>query len=136
MLFLRRLPAAIQLQLTEDDHEDIRALAEKADRCAASIHCHQQPLPIAAAGFTEDSEFQEQEDISISAIGSGRGGRNSCCSRGNGRPFKNRSGGQQQPSASSNPQKKSQQSSGLCFYHYGRGEKALNCSCNCSWQKN
>ena len=44
MLFLHRLPAAIRLQLTEDDHKDIRALAEKADRCAASIHRHQQPL--------------------------------------------------------------------------------------------
>ena len=41
-------PAAIQLQLTEDDREDIRALAEKADRCAASIHHHHQPLPVVA----------------------------------------------------------------------------------------
>ena len=71
MLFLHRLPAAIRLQLTEDDHKDIRALAEKADRCAASIHRHQQLLPIAATGFTEDPEFQEQEDISVSAVGSG-----------------------------------------------------------------
>ena len=31
MLFLRRLPPAVRLQLTEDDHEDVRALAEKAD---------------------------------------------------------------------------------------------------------
>ena len=35
MLFLRRLPPAVRLQLTEDDHEDVRALVEKADRCAA-----------------------------------------------------------------------------------------------------
>ena len=95
MLFLRRLPAAIRLQLTEDDHKDLRALAEKADRCAASIHRHQQLLPIAATGFTEDPEFQEQEDISVSAVGSGQGRRNSGCSRGNGRPFKSHCSGQQ-----------------------------------------
>ena len=49
MLFLRRLPAAVCLQLTEDDHEDVCTLAYKADRCAASIHCHQQLLPVFAA---------------------------------------------------------------------------------------
>ena len=49
MLFLRRLPAAVRLQLTEDDHEDVRSLADKADRCAASIHRHQQLLPVFAA---------------------------------------------------------------------------------------
>ena len=31
MLFLRRLPPAVRLQLTEDDHKNVRALAEKAD---------------------------------------------------------------------------------------------------------
>ena len=40
MLFLRCLPAAVRLQLTEDDHKNVRALADKADRCAASIHRH------------------------------------------------------------------------------------------------
>ena len=101
---------------------------------------HPPPSPLATprrrTGFTEDPEFQEQEDISISDIGSGRGGRNSGCSHGNGRPFKSRGGRQQQPSASSNLHKKSQQSCGLCFYHYCHGEKALNCSGNCSWQEN
>ena len=33
MLLLRCLPAEVCLQLPEDDHEDIHALADKADRC-------------------------------------------------------------------------------------------------------
>ena len=44
LLFLRRLPAPVRLLLTEDDHEDVRALAEKADRCAASLHKQQSNL--------------------------------------------------------------------------------------------
>ena len=33
MLFLCCLPAVVRLQLTEDDHKDVRTLANKADRC-------------------------------------------------------------------------------------------------------
>ena len=49
MLFLRRLPPPVRLQLTEDVHEDVRELAEKADRCAASIHRQQASAPIFSA---------------------------------------------------------------------------------------
>ena len=49
MLLLQSLPNAVCLQLTEDDHEDVHALADKADRCAASIHRHQPLLPVCAA---------------------------------------------------------------------------------------
>ena len=72
MLFLRHLPPAIRLQLTEDDHEDVRALAEKADRCAASIHRHQQAAaPIFSATNDNSSEMEEQEEFSISTVGAG-----------------------------------------------------------------
>ena len=60
MLFLRPLPATVHLQLTEDDHEDVRALANNADRCAASILRHQQPLPVFAA-TAEDFEDSEEQ---------------------------------------------------------------------------
>ena len=82
MLFLHRLTPAVRLQFTEDDYEDVRALAEKADRCAASIHCHQQLIPVFATttGDCEDSE--EQPDYPITAVGSYRFGRSSQWSRG------------------------------------------------------
>ena len=37
MLFMRRLPPPVCVQLTEDDHTDLRALAEKAERYAAML---------------------------------------------------------------------------------------------------
>ena len=39
LLFLHRLPAAVCLQLTKDDHKDFCPLADKANRCAASSPC-------------------------------------------------------------------------------------------------
>ena len=33
MLFMGCLPPQVRVQLTEDDYTDLRALAEKADRC-------------------------------------------------------------------------------------------------------
>ena len=76
MLFLC-LPPAVCLQLTEDDHEDVRALANKADRYAASIHCQLQLLPVFAATADDCKDNKEQPDFSISAVGSYRGGRSS-----------------------------------------------------------
>ena len=72
MLFLHHLPAAVRLQLTEDDNEDVRALADKADRCATSIHCHQQLLPVFAA--TAD-DWEDTADYLVTAVGSSWGGR-------------------------------------------------------------
>ena len=37
MLFMRRLPPQVRVQLTEDDYTDLRALAEKAERYAAML---------------------------------------------------------------------------------------------------
>ena len=95
MLFLRRLPPAVRLQLTEDDHEDVRALAKKADCCAASIHRHQQSVAqIFSATADNSQEVEEQEDFSVAAVGSGRGGRGGQRGRGG----QNRSrGGQSRP---------------------------------------
>ena len=50
----------MQLQLTKGDHE--------AERCATSIHRHQQPLPVTPTA--EDPEVQDHEDISVSAVSS------------------------------------------------------------------
>ena len=69
MLFLRHLPAAVHLQLTEDDHEDVRALADKADRYAASIHHHQQLLPVFATTANDCEDTEEQSDYTVATVG-------------------------------------------------------------------
>ena len=142
MLFLRRLPPAVRLQLTEDDHEDVRALAEKADCCAASIHRHQQSATqIFSATADNNQEVEEQEDFSVAAVESGRGGH----SRQRGRSGQNRPRGgqncpqQQQQSSSAATDKPAQlarQASGLCRSHFRYCDKAYSCGGNCTWQGN
>ena len=141
MLFLHRLPAAVHLQLTEDDHEDIRTLADKADRCTASIHRHQQLLPMFAAATDDCEDTEEQSDYTITAVGSSQGGRFNQQSRGGQNRPKGGSGGQgPQSSNSSSPQEPSQaqqaKQAGLCRNHFIYGEKTYNCGGNCSWSGN
>ena len=62
-LFLQRLPAAVCLQLTEDDHKDFRTLADKGDRCVTSIHHHQQLLMVSAT-VMDDSDGGEEQSVS------------------------------------------------------------------------
>ena len=147
MLFLRRLPPAVRLQLTEDDHEDMRALAEKADRCAASIHRHQQTAsPIFSATTDNTPEVEEQEEFWETAVGSGRGGCGAQCGRGgqnrSGRPGRGGQRPQQlqpnstQPAAADTPAQLARQASGLCRSHFRYGDKAYSCGGNCTWQGN
>ena len=74
MLFLLCLPAAVCLQLNEDNCEYVRTLADKADRCTASIQCHQQLLPVFAATADNCKDNEEQSDYSVATVGSSRGG--------------------------------------------------------------
>ena len=141
MLFLRRLPAAVRLQLTEDDHEDVRALADKADRCAASIHRHQQPLPVYAATAEDFESSEDQSDCAVAAVGSFRGGRPSQQSRsganrsrggrGGQRPQYSNNSSQQEPSIAQQAKQ-----AGLCRNHFIHGDKTFNCGGNCSWTGN
>ena len=136
-----------RLQLTEDDHEDVRALAEKADRCAASIHRHQQTAsPIFSATTDNTPEVEEQEEFSVTAVGSGRGGRGAQRGRGgqnrSGRPGRGGQRPQQlqpnstQPAAADTPAQLARQASGLCRSHFRYGDKAYSCGGNCTWQGN
>ncbi len=141
MLFLRRLPAAVRLQLTEDDHEDVRALADKADRCAASIHRHQQLLPVFAATADDTEDNEEQSDFTVAAVGSSRGGRFNQRSRGGQSRSRGGRGGQRPQSSSSSSQQEPSQAqqakqAGLCRNHFIYGEKTYNCGGNCSWSGN
>ena len=67
--------AAVRLQLTEDNHEDVHALADKADRCAASIHRHQQLLPVFTTTADNCEDTEEQSNYPVAAVGFSRGGR-------------------------------------------------------------
>ena len=141
MLFLRRLPAAVRLQLTKDDHEDVRALADKADRCATSIHRHQQLLPVFATTADDTEDNDEQSDFTVAAVGSSRGGRFNQRSRGGqNRSRDGRSGQRPQSSSSSSQQDPSQaqqaKQAGLCRNHFIYGDKTYNCGGNCSWSGN
>ena len=141
MLFLRRLPAAVHLQLTEDDLEDVRALADKADSCAASIHRHQQPLPVFAATAEDFEDSEEQSDFSVAAVGTFRGGRPSQRSRGGPNPPRG-SRGSQRPQHNNNSfqQEPSQgqlaKQAGLCWNPFIYCDKTYNCGGNRSWSGN
>lgn len=134
MLFLRRLPAAVRLQLTEDDHQDVRALADKADRCAASLH-RQQPVHIQAVLPSADEPDPGAASINAVNIG-GRGAqRGGSCGRNN-RGGRGRNSGGRRDGRQLTPSKLAQQGSGLCPLHDKYGEEAHSCSGNCSWQGN
>ena len=148
MLFLRRLPPAVRLQLTEDDHEDVRALAEKADHCAASIHRHQQTAsPIFSATTDNTPEVEEQEEFSVMAVGYGRGScgaqrshgsqnRSGRPGRGGQRPQQLQPNSTQPAAAADTPAQLARQASGLCRSHFRYGDKAYSCGGNCTWQGN
>ena len=140
LIFLRRLPAAVRLLLTEDNTEDVRALADKADRCAASLH-KSQPHTVAAVAPGEEYEDSSQEEATISAVGASRGG-NQQRNNWRGRGRRGNGGGQQAVQRSSapdfpnTPARVAQQASGLCYKHFKFGDQAMGCKKPCSWQGN
>lgn len=133
LIFLRRLPAAVRLLLTEDDHNDVRALAEKADRCAASMH--RQLAPIAAVAPDEEGYDSEQDSGTIAAVGPSRSS-NQQRQKGKGRARDRKPPRQQQQPAPNTPSALAQQASGLCYKHFKFGDQAHGCNKPCSWQGN
>ena len=141
MLFLRRLPVAVRLQLTEDNNEDVPALADKADRCTISIHHHQQVLPVFPATTDNCEVNKEQSDYYLATVGSYRGGRSSQRSRGcQNHPKGGRGSQRPQNSSSSSQQERIQtqlaKQADLCRNHFIYGEKTNNCGRNCSLFRN
>jgi len=139
MLFLRRLPPHVRVQLTEDDHTDLRALAEKADRCNASF-LHKTADNVAAVSAVtagaSDSVEEGLEQLHIAGIGGrGRG-------RGKGRTGKWQRGGKskqqphQQQEEGDTPADLARLSSGLGKPHFVYGSRAHSCHQPCSWQEN
>lgn len=146
MLFLRRLPPQVRVQLTEDDHTDLRALAAKADRVTAFLARQSASATMASASLQcPDDGPVDTTEFTVSAVarGGGRGGKFN-----GGRGGKNWRGGkrnlnqqqhqqQQQPGGDeSSPLSLARVSSGLCYYHFNFGTKALSCKSPCAWQGN
>jgi len=133
MLFLRKLPPAVRVQLTEDDHTDLRALAEKADRCAATLPRH--ALESAAVAAVDTDAANEPELDIAAAKFSGKGGKNW-------RKFGAKKQQQQGSSGggsgggkkSDSPAEMARLATGLCYYHFTYGSRATGCRQPCSWQ--
>ena len=139
LLFLRRLPAAVRLLLTEDAHTDVRALAGKADRCVASLH-HSQQLSVAAVLQPDsDLEAAECDFATVAAASFNRGGARP---KGKQQQSRRTAGGQRpnpvaQPSQQAvNSDKAARIASGLCRFHFKYGDRAYSCAGNCAWQEN
>ena len=148
MLFMRRLPPPVRVQLTEDDHTDLPALAAKADRCTAFLSRQTSSATMASVPSASDELVEDSAELSIS--GMSRGGVGGGKQRGgwfhsNKRPpqqqrgqhQQQRSGQQQQVSEDADsPLDLARLSSGLCYYHFNFGSKARSCSKPCPWQGN
>ena len=147
MLFMRRLPPPVRVQLTEDDHTDLRALAAKADRCTAFLSRQTSSATIASVSSTSEELIEDAAELSISAMSRGggrggkqRGGRFQGNKKPPQQPQQQRGQQQQQRSGQSedadSPLDLARLSSGLCFYHFTFGSKARSCSKPCAWQGN
>jgi len=138
MLFLRRLPPAVRVQLTEDSLDDLRALAEKADRCADSLSKMQLERHLVAAASTpSDTESNAGDDVLVAAVsgqstGSRRFQKKQSTKKGSRQSYS-------QPTAAAGGQKFPtglQSSAGFCYYHTRFGRNSHKCREPCSWQEN
>jgi hypothetical protein len=144
-LFLRLLPRELRIMLGEDDHQDPRPLAEKADKLWA-IHGRGQTAAAVAAVNLMGEELEFGEPAPVAAVrpfqgrggqrgkgpaGRGRGGAASTPSPGPSSP----SSGATAPSASA-PMALAKLSSGLCRFHWKFGDQAFSCLQPCKWQGN
>ena len=107
-IFLRRLPAAVRMQLAEDRYSPVAALAARADKIMVH-HSHQL---VAAAAEADDP-------VVAPAIMGGRPG---------GKKEKRRDG-RRPGDGPPKPWRKM----GLCYKHYTFGAGAHRCEGNCSW---
>ncbi len=141
-LFMQRLPKELRIILGKvDDHEDIRAMAAKADKLW-SLHNHQQHGVVASV---DPGSSSSQLPATIAAVKSGppaRGGR-SGGQRGKGRgrggagaPAAPKPTAATTPTAVVTPDSMARASSGLCYFHWQFGNNATRCEGMCSWKGN
>jgi hypothetical protein len=138
-LFLERLPAELRITLGEGDHQNVRALAKKADSLW-SFHGMKPSFASAVASLVDVDEPSPVAVVSPRGSGRGRGrGRSSRggqggSPRGGGQqPGGQQGAGQSKAAASLLPREMARIQSGLCLYHFNHGEKAHSCTPPCNW---
>jgi hypothetical protein len=158
-LFLERLPAELRIMLGEDNHQNPRDLAKKADSLWALHKMHLAPGAMMAVvdgtssvdGLSSSAYVASPGASTVAAVSSrgigrgsrgpsrggcgGRGGRALGVLLGGGQP---QVGGQQavlQPPAapSLRPVYLARIQHGLYFYHSNFGKQAHNCTAPCNW---
>jgi hypothetical protein len=137
-LFLERLPAELRITLGEDNHQNVRALAKKAD-VLWSLHGMKASFLASVASLVDVDE--PSSVAAVSSRGSGRGAKSGARSRGNktssvGRVACSLAVSKRLTSLKLWPQsclKSSRIQSGLCVAHFNHGEKAFSCTAPCSW---
>ena len=108
--FLQRLPAAVRMQLAEDRHSPVQALAARAD--ALMVHHHTST--VAPIQLGDDAEF-------ITAVSGGRPPGK----RAPARPQTAQSGG--------GKKEKAWEKMKICRFHYRYGAAATRCDAGCSF---
>ena len=112
--FTSRLPAWLRVQLAEEDYDQVRRLADKADRLWAAHGVRQQQAVAAATPLPDDDD--------ICAIQSGKAVE----------PW------MKKDKRADGPAEMARLESGLCLEHWLRGDNANRKACRqpCSWSKN
>jgi hypothetical protein len=78
-LFLERLQAELQITLSEDDHQNVRALAKKAD-ALWSLHGMKISFTASVASLVDVDEPAQVAAVSARGAGRSKGGRGGRCS--------------------------------------------------------
>ncbi len=131
-LFLERLPAELRITLGEDNHQNVRGLAKKAD-ALWSLHSMKMSFSAPLASLVD-----LEEPSSVAAIAS-------CGSSCGGRPGDHGGqgggsrGGGQQPAGQSKaaapllPMMLARIQSVLCVAHFNHGDRAFTCTPPFNW---
>jgi hypothetical protein len=123
--FLHRLPMQLRVLLSEEDHTDRRALAEKADRLWA-YNAHHTPDVVAVISRDSDSD-----EATVAAV-QGRSNRQGRVEKKK-KPFNAKQRGY---NGLSPADKKAVEDSGLCYYHWAYADEAKLCRKPCAWTGN
>jgi len=130
--FTSRLPAWLRFQLAEEDYDQVRRLAVKADRLRAAHGVKQQQAVAAATPLPDD------DDICVVWSGGAvekKGGHPAAT------PAKSEEAAEswiKKDKRADGPAEMAQLESGLCLEHWLHGDKANRKACcrPCSWSKN
>ena len=128
-IFLHRLPRELRVLLSEVDHADRRALAEKADHLWS--HNTQGHHAVAAVLADEDNVNAVRRVPPRAA-----GARGGVPSGGKGGAKTGKNLGGRATVAMSAADQAAMQASGLCWYHWSYAENAKSCREPCSWSGN